>query len=256
MTNSIVRVYHAGGIRPTYTHTQNSTGRQTPPNTQSTNRRKKRKTVNRVKWGRVAVAFLAAVGAVHLIGTAYGALTGTDTPAEVTAPRVITAPADPSAQTEPTEQPTLPVEYVFRDGDGTPVDVQSMTNTWAAKAGTSVRYELTDAERWEVASVVTAESTGEPYAGMMAVAQCILQACEDDGIRPIKAIKKYSYTPLRPEPSAEALKAVQDVFDYGMVAADEPIKYFYAPALVASAFHESQDYVMTINGHKFFKEAE
>lgn len=116
-------------------------------------------------------------------------------------------------------------------------------------------YPLTDAERREIASVVTAEAVGEPYAGKVAVAQCILQACYDDGLRPIEAIKKYKYCKLRPEPCDEALEAVRAVFDLGEKATAEPIKYFYAPARVRSSWHESQDYVMTINNHRFFKEA-
>lgn len=116
-------------------------------------------------------------------------------------------------------------------------------------------YPLTDAERREIASVVTAEAVGEPYAGKVAVAQCILQACYDDGLRPIEAIKKYKYCKLRPEPCDEALEAVAAVFDLGEKATTEPIKYFYAPARVRSSWHESQDYVMTINNHRFFKEA-
>lgn len=149
-----------------------------------------------------------------------------------------------------------PLVYVFRDGDGTPVDVQSMTSAWAAEAELEKRYDLTDAERWEVASVVTAEARGEPYAGKIAVAQCILQACEDDGIRPHEALVEYAYTKNRPEPTEEALEAVQAVFDFGQVASDDPIKYFYAPKLTQSEWHESQEYIMTINGHKFFAEKE
>ena len=145
--------------------------------------------------------------------------------------------------------------YIFRDGDGYPIDIQAMTSAWATEAGIEKRYDLTDAERWEVASVVTAETTGEPFAGMVAVAQCILQASEDDGIRPDVVLTKYSYAKSRPYPSAEALEAVQAVFDFGHVATHEPIKYFYAPARVQSDWHETQVYVMTINGHKFFKEA-
>lgn len=125
-----------------------------------------------------------------------------------------------------------------------------------ADADTGKRYELTDEERWVVASVVTAEAAGEPYMGKVAVAQCILQACEDDGIRPTEAVVKYRYAKSRPEPTEEALEAVEAVFDRGEVATSEPIKYFYAPALVYSEWHESQVYVMTIQGHKFFKEAE
>lgn len=116
------------------------------------------------------------------------------------------------------------------------------------------RYELTEAERWVVASVVTAESGGEAYEGMMAVAQCILQASEDDGLRPTEAVVAYKYTKHRPEPTEDALRAVSAVFDEGRVVTAQHIKYFYAPALVYSEWHESQDYVLTIGGHRFFKE--
>jgi len=37
---------------------------------------------------------------------------------------------------------------------------------------------------------------------------------------------------------------------------DAEILYFYAPALVSSEWHESQTYVCTIGGHRFFEEAE
>lgn len=167
---------------------------------------------------------------------------------------------DPVATMEPTIQTEAPTEavpeYIFRDGEGCPVDMQRMTDAWAAEAGMEKRYDLTDAERWEVASVVTAEAGGEPFAGMVAVAQCILQACEDDGIRPTEAVVEYGYTGRRPDPTAEALEAVQAVFDFGHVATTEPIVYFYNPDLCRSDWHESQVYVLTINNHRFFKEAE
>lgn len=159
-------------------------------------------------------------------------------------------------ETSGAEKPDKPIEYIFRDGEGQPVDVEAMTAEWAAEVGHEKRYALTDAERWEIASVITAEAVGEPYAGKVAVAQCILQACEDDDLRPAEALKKYKYAGSRPEPCEEALEAVQDVFDFGHVATVEPIKFFYAPERTQSAFHESQDYVMTVNGHRFFKEAE
>lgn len=144
---------------------------------------------------------------------------------------------------------------IFADSEGTEIDLEAMTNAWAAEAGFQKRYELTDAERWEVASVVTSEATGEPFAGMVAVAQCILQAAEDEGIRPPEVFTAYKYTKHRPEPSEEALEAVQAVFDFGHVATDEPIKYFYNPAIARSEWHESQEHVLTINNHRFFKEA-
>lgn len=159
-----------------------------------------------------------------------------------------------SEEIAPAELP--PVEYAYPEGSYWPVDFEALTSAWASEAGFEKRYSLTDAERWLVAQVVTAEAEGEPYAGKMAVAQCILQSCEDDGIRPAEVLTKYGYSGNRPEPCEEALEAVQDVFDFGNVATYQPIKYFYAPARVHSDWHETQVHVLTINGHKFFKEAE
>lgn len=144
--------------------------------------------------------------------------------------------------------------YVFQNSNGYPVNIEKLTSSWAYKAGVEKRYNLTDEERYELAQAITAESAGEPFAGKVAVAQCILQACEDDKIRPDEALQKYEYSDRRPEPTEEALAAVSAVFDFGYVATSEPIKYFYAPDLAASEWHESQVYVMTINNHKFFKE--
>lgn len=157
---------------------------------------------------------------------------------------------------EPTPKPTQPPAYVFIYGEGCPVNMQAMTDAWATEAGFKKRYTITDEERYDLASAITAEAIGEPFAGKVAVAQCILQACEDDGIRPIEALTRYKYSTRRPEPTDEALAAVAAVFDFGHVATSEPIKYFYAPELVASLWHESQVYVMTINNHRFFKEVQ
>ena len=160
-----------------------------------------------------------------------------------------------AAPTQPPE-PTQPPAYVFIYGEGCPVNMEAMTDAWAAEAGFEKRYTITDEERYDLASAITAEATGEPFAGKVAVAQCVLQACEDDGIRPTEALEKYKYSSNRPEPADEALAAVAAVFDFGHVSTSEPIKYFYAPDLVTSIWHESQAYVMTINNHKFFKEAD
>ena len=154
----------------------------------------------------------------------------------------------------PTPKATEPPAFVFMDDKGIPVDWERLTDAWAAEAGYEKRYTLTDAERLEIAQVITAEAAGEPFAGKVAVAQCILQVCEDEGIRPPEALRRYKYSTRRPEPTEEALEAVEAVFDFGHVATSEPIRYFYAPDLVESNWHESQVYVMTINNHKFFKE--
>ena len=118
----------------------------------------------------------------------------------------------------------------------------------------TARYELSDAERTVVEQVVMAEAGGEPYDGQVAVAQCILAACEKDGIAPSEAVEEYGYTHNRCEPSESVVEAVSSVFDRGDTVVDEPIIYFYAPDRVESSWHESQAYVITIGNHRFFKE--
>lgn len=113
------------------------------------------------------------------------------------------------------------------------------------------RYPLSDEERDEVERVMMAECGGEERDGMIAVGQCILNACEESGLRPHEALKKYGYTHIRKEPSEAVQEAVCAVFDRGEVITDEPILYFYAD-YAKSPWHESQHFVMQIGVHRFF----
>jgi hypothetical protein len=118
------------------------------------------------------------------------------------------------------------------------------------------RYILTDDERTEIEQVIMAEAGGECWEGQVAVAQCILNAAELEGIRPTEVLIEYRYTSRRIEPSESVRQAVAAVFDRGEVITSEPITLFYAPAIVYSKWHESQVHVLSIGGHKFFKEAQ
>ena len=115
-------------------------------------------------------------------------------------------------------------------------------------------YDLSSAERDLVERVVMAESEDEPYIGQMLVCQCILNACRLNNKRPAAIIKQYVYATRRPEPSESVRDAVAAVFDKGETVTDEPVIYFYAPALVESAFHERQRFVVEVAGHRFFAE--
>lgn len=120
----------------------------------------------------------------------------------------------------------------------------------------AVFFALTSEQRTLIEQVVSAESRGEPYDGQVAVAQCILNACLKDNITPEQAIKKYRYTSTRVEPTHSVREAVAAVFDRGEGVTEEPILYFYNPAITTSKFHESQIFVVEIANHRFFKEAE
>lgn len=99
-----------------------------------------------------------------------------------------------------------------------------------------------------------AEAGGESFEGQMLVAQCILNAAEKRGVEPSEAVVLYSYTKSRPDPTQRVKDAVAAVFDRGETVVDEPILYFYNPALVTSDFHESQIFVIEEGGHRFFAE--
>ena len=115
-----------------------------------------------------------------------------------------------------------------------------------------IRYELTEAERAEVERVVMAECGAEPYEGIMAVAQCILNASEKSGLRPDEAVRAFGYTATRKAPSETVKQAVSAVFDDGKEVVEEYILYFYAPAWGNGSWHETQQFVIEIGGHRFF----
>lgn len=120
----------------------------------------------------------------------------------------------------------------------------------------AVRYPLTDAERDVVERVVMAEAGGESFEGQMLVAQCILNAAEKTGTEPSEAVETYQYTKTRPEPTQSVRDAVSAVFDVGETVTDELVMFFYNPARVTSAWHESQIFVTEVGGHRFFTEKE
>lgn len=149
----------------------------------------------------------------------------------------------------------MPKTYYVESSDA-PTEPEAVAEpTTVLQSTASVRYALTAAERDEIERVVMAEAGAEPYIGQMAVAQCILNACEQENARPAEIVRRYGYTDARPEPTYKVKSAVSDVFDDGDVATDAEILYFYAPELCQSLWHESQTYVCTIGGHRFFEEA-
>lgn len=131
-----------------------------------------------LNWKGYIFVIALTVGSVAALFFTFHAISGVFTTEET---KTTGAYTEAPTITIPAEQPS---EYIFRDADGTPVDWQALTSSWVAEAGFEKRYELTDTERWKIASVITAEAEGEPFAGKVAVAQCILQACEDDGSGP------------------------------------------------------------------------
>ena len=118
---------------------------------------------------------------------------------------------------------------------------------------------LTEDDRWFIESVVSGECAYESYKGKLAVAQCYFDAMIKDGLtaREVKEVYQYAgWNPdldkQNPKMYIEVMDAVHDIFDMGQFVTEKPILFFYAPKLCDSQWHESQNYAMTIGGHKFF----
>ena len=118
---------------------------------------------------------------------------------------------------------------------------------------------LTEDDRWFIECVVAGECAYEPYEGKLAVAQCYFDAMIKDGLMAREVKEVYQYAGWNPDLDKqdrkmyiEVMEAVHDIFDVGQFVTEKPILFFYAPSLCDSPWHESQNYVMTIGGHKFF----
>ena len=118
---------------------------------------------------------------------------------------------------------------------------------------------LTEDDRWFIECVVAGECAYEPYEGKLAVAQCYFDAMIKDGLTAREVKEVYQYAGWNSDLDKqdrkmyiEVMEAVHDIFDVGQFVTEKPILFFYAPSLCDSQWHESQNYAMTIGGHKFF----
>lgn len=118
---------------------------------------------------------------------------------------------------------------------------------------------LTEDDRWFIESVMAGECAYEPYKGKLAVAQCYFDAMIKGGLTAREVKEVYQYAGWNPDLDKqdrkmyiEIMDAVHDIFDMGQFVTENPILFFYAPRWCDSPWHESQNYAMTIGGHKFF----
>lgn len=121
-------------------------------------------------------------------------------------------------------------------------------------------YSITDDDRYVIERIVAGEAGHEPLLGKMAVAQCILNAMEQDGLTASEVRKTYQYSgwmkenfPTNyPEDWAEVQQAVWCVFDNGEKVTEENILWFYAPKYSEGSWHNTQKFVVEISNHRFY----
>ena len=113
-------------------------------------------------------------------------------------------------------------------------------------------FPLSDSELHTVCAMVMGEAGGESDKGKMLVAQCILDACMKDGIRPGEVRTQYQYAGWNENYSQEVINAVKKVFEGGERVTEEKTFFFYNPQICRSSWHESQRYITTEGNHRFF----
>lgn len=125
------------------------------------------------------------------------------------------------------------------------------------KAAKPPRYVITDNERWEIERIVASEGGYCEYGFQALVAECILNGCEAENMRPLELFKRGDFWVTHDIAPTEVTKqAVSDVFDKGIMPTTQPVRYYYNPNYCISAAHESMCYVLTCCECRFFKDWE
>lgn len=160
----------------------------------------------------------------------------------------------------PTKAPTEPPTELF--AENVELEVENNTpcspappeepNTGLTPSTSGFAYNLSDDERYIVECLVMGESGYMSYELQVLTAQCILNACLESGLQPSSVMHVYQYYGWNNNPTETVKSAVSAVFDEGYKLTSEPILYFYAPHLCYSSWHESQRYILTQDGIRFF----
>lgn len=134
------------------------------------------------------------------------------------------------------------------------VDISNLQEE-TPKSAAPVRYAITDEERYEIERIVASEGGYCPYLFQSLVAECILNGCESDNIRPLELFERgYFWLTNNVEPTETTKRAVSDVFDKGIVPTEEPVRYYYNPSFCESPEHETFCFVLENCGCRFFKD--
>lgn len=157
-----------------------------------------------------------------------------------------------NAEEDKTRAPEIPIQEFESDFESE----NEMYNIPATESsvydGPIVYYEISAEDRRILECVVQGEAGGESLEGKMWVATCLLNAMRREGDVSAEYVRvQYQYAGWSDNVSDDAIRAVSRVFDDGEIM-HETVLWFYNPKRVASNWHESQQFVAEIGGHRFF----
>ena len=169
-----------------------------------------------------------------------------------------------TATTQPTTEPTTAkatVAFATAIPAQTPADYNAQWNAGYLVAidNPDTTYQcgqvtLCESDRDLLERLCMGEFGSGGFVGASLIAQAVKNAICFDGYTSVKAvIKECHYTgSTKIAPNEDCKKAVRYIFDQNKDAVQHRIMYMYNPSLVQSAFHESQNYIMTYQGVRFF----
>lgn len=159
---------------------------------------------------------------------------------------LLTAPVESAEETPPEAEPVI-AQHI--PGDDIPATEYAYYN------GPLVYYEITADDRETLQCIVQGEAGGESYEGKCWVATCLLNAMRKGNLTAAEVRTEYQYAGWSEDVSDETVKAVSAVFDDGETTHDT-VLWFYAPRFCNGTWHETQQFVAEVGGHKFFEPKE
>ena len=114
-----------------------------------------------------------------------------------------------------------------------------------------IDYAITEDDRETLEHIVEGEAGGESYEGKLWVATCLRNAMEKDNLSAEQGRSYYHYAGWREKVSEDTKDAVKGVFVLVNKRHDS-VLWFYAPKWCNSEWHESQQFVAEVGGHRFF----
>lgn len=117
---------------------------------------------------------------------------------------------------------------------------------------------LSEADRWVLERLVMGEAGTQGFLGCALVAQTIRDTMLQDNIATVEEVRVgYGYCgSLDTEPNQDVRNAVRYIFDEGKAVVQHSLMYFYETTLCSSAWHETQNHIVTYNTTKFFARVE
>lgn len=166
--------------------------------------------------------------------------------------KATTAPATTQAQTIPFATaipPETPADYNAQWNAGYLVAIDNPDTTYEC-----VQVTLSDEDRDLLERLCMGEFGSGGFIGAALIAQAVKNAICFDGFTSVQAVIEGCRYTGRTDIAANAAckQAVSYIFDENHDAVQHRIMYMYNPQLVQSAFHESQNYILTYQNVRFF----